>query len=152
MDYLASLYADTKKARELMAHAYAKLYGIPCTGLRYFTVYGPIGRSDMVYFKSPTRFTPAAPSSFTTWAAAGTTAPTSTTSRRASFRRATTSTHIRGSSPWCRATWWMPSRAAPSSRATSATGLSPGSRMVSARSSGDIVSITGCGTTARGAA
>lgn len=42
-----SLYAATKKADELMAHAYAKLYGIPCTGVRYFTVYGPWGRPDM---------------------------------------------------------------------------------------------------------
>jgi len=42
-----SLYAATKKSNELMAHAYAKLYGIPCTGLRFFTVYGPWGRPDM---------------------------------------------------------------------------------------------------------
>lgn len=42
-----SLYAATKKSNELMAHAYAKLYGIPCTGVRYFTVYGPWGRPDM---------------------------------------------------------------------------------------------------------
>lgn len=42
-----SLYAATKKSDELMAHAYAKLYGIPCTGIRYFTVYGPWGRPDM---------------------------------------------------------------------------------------------------------
>jgi len=43
----ASIYAATKKSNELMAHAYAKLFGIPCTGLRYFTVYGPWGRPDM---------------------------------------------------------------------------------------------------------
>lgn len=43
----ASIYAATKKCDELMAHAYAKLFGIPCTGLRYFTVYGPWGRPDM---------------------------------------------------------------------------------------------------------
>ena len=42
-----SLYAASKKSNELMAHAYCKLYGIACTGLRYFTVYGPAGRPDM---------------------------------------------------------------------------------------------------------
>jgi UDP-glucuronate 4-epimerase len=46
-----SLYAATKKANELMAHAYSHLYGIPMTGLRFFTVYGPWGRPDMAYFK-----------------------------------------------------------------------------------------------------
>lgn len=46
-----SLYAATKESDELMAHAYAKLYDIPCTGLRFFTVYGPAGRPDMAYFK-----------------------------------------------------------------------------------------------------
>jgi len=45
-----SLYAATKKANELMAHSYASLYGLPCTGLRFFTVYGPWGRPDMAYF------------------------------------------------------------------------------------------------------
>ncbi len=45
-----SLYAATKKSNELMAHAYAKLYNIPSTGLRFFTVYGPAGRPDMAYF------------------------------------------------------------------------------------------------------
>lgn len=45
-----SLYAATKKSNELFAHAYAKLYGIPSTGLRFFTVYGPAGRPDMAYF------------------------------------------------------------------------------------------------------
>lgn len=50
-DHPASLYAATKKANELMAHAYAHLYDIPCTGLRFFTVYGPFGRPDMAYFK-----------------------------------------------------------------------------------------------------
>lgn len=45
-----SLYAATKKSNELMAHAYSKLYNIPCTGLRFFTVYGPAGRPDMAYF------------------------------------------------------------------------------------------------------
>ena len=45
-----SLYAATKKSNELMAHAYSKLYNIPSTGLRFFTVYGPAGRPDMAYF------------------------------------------------------------------------------------------------------
>ena len=49
-DHPVSLYAATKKADELMAHAYAKLYAIPATGLRFFTVYGPAGRPDMAYF------------------------------------------------------------------------------------------------------
>ena len=50
VDTPISLYAATKKANELMAHAYSHLYGIPCTGLRYFTVYGPWGRPDMALF------------------------------------------------------------------------------------------------------
>lgn len=50
-DHPLSLYAATKKANESMAHAYADLYGIPTTGLRFFTVYGPWGRPDMAYFK-----------------------------------------------------------------------------------------------------
>lgn len=50
VDYPVSLYAATKKSNELMAHAYAKLYNIPVTGLRFFTVYGPAGRPDMAYF------------------------------------------------------------------------------------------------------
>ena len=49
-DTPVSLYAATKKSNELMAHAYAKLYNIPSTGLRFFTVYGPAGRPDMAYF------------------------------------------------------------------------------------------------------
>lgn len=51
VDHPVSLYAATKKANELMAHSYAHLYGIPCTGLRFFTVYGAWGRPDMAYFK-----------------------------------------------------------------------------------------------------
>ena len=47
VDHPVSLYAATKKANELMAHSYAHLYGLPCTGLRFFTVYGPWGRPDM---------------------------------------------------------------------------------------------------------
>lgn len=51
VDHPVSLYAATKKSNELMAHAYANLYDIPVTGLRFFTVYGPWGRPDMAYFK-----------------------------------------------------------------------------------------------------
>ena len=51
VDNPLSLYAATKKSNELMAHAYSKLYGINATGLRFFTVYGPMGRPDMAYFK-----------------------------------------------------------------------------------------------------
>jgi UDP-glucuronate 4-epimerase len=51
VDHPVSLYAATKKANELMAHSYAHLFGIPCTGLRFFTVYGPWGRPDMALFK-----------------------------------------------------------------------------------------------------
>ena len=49
-DYPVSLYAATKKANELMAHSYSHLFNIPCTGLRFFTVYGPYGRPDMAYY------------------------------------------------------------------------------------------------------
>lgn len=51
VDHPVSLYAATKKSNELMAHTYAHLYGLPVTGLRFFTVYGPWGRPDMAYFK-----------------------------------------------------------------------------------------------------
>ncbi|MCF1632733.1 NAD-dependent epimerase [Tetragenococcus koreensis] len=50
VDHPVSLYAATKKSNELMAHVYSHLYGIPTTGLRFFTVYGPYGRPDMAYF------------------------------------------------------------------------------------------------------
>ena len=50
VDHPVSLYAASKKANELMAHAYSHLYNLPCTGLRFFTVYGPWGRPDMAYF------------------------------------------------------------------------------------------------------
>lgn len=50
VDHPVSLYGASKKANELMAHVYAHLYGLPCTGLRFFTVYGPWGRPDMAYF------------------------------------------------------------------------------------------------------
>ena len=52
VDNPVSLYAATKKSNELMAHAYSKLYNIPSTGLRFFTVYGPAGRTDMFYFSA----------------------------------------------------------------------------------------------------
>lgn len=51
VDYPVSLYAASKRANELIAHTYSHLYGIPVTGLRFFTVYGPWGRPDMAYFK-----------------------------------------------------------------------------------------------------
>lgn len=51
VDKPVSLYAATKKSNELMAYSYSKLYGIPLTGLRFFTVYGPMGRPDMAYYK-----------------------------------------------------------------------------------------------------
>ena len=51
IDHPMSLYAATKKSNELMAHSYASLYDLPCTGLRFFTVYGPWGRPDMALFK-----------------------------------------------------------------------------------------------------
>ena len=52
VDHPVSLYAATKKSDELIAHSYAKLYDIPCTGLRFFTVYGPAGRPDMFYYSA----------------------------------------------------------------------------------------------------
>ena len=51
VDHPISLYAATKKSNELMAYTYSHLYGIPATGVRFFTVYGPYGRPDMAYFK-----------------------------------------------------------------------------------------------------
>ncbi len=55
VDHPVSLYAATKKSNELLAHSYAKLYNIPCTGLRFFTVYGPAGRPDMFYYSATDR-------------------------------------------------------------------------------------------------
>jgi len=57
VDNPVSLYAATKKSNELMAHTYSHLYGIPCTGLRFFTVYGPWGRPDMAYFSFAQKIT-----------------------------------------------------------------------------------------------
>ena len=55
VDAPISLYAATKKANELMAHSYSHLYGLRCTGLRFFTVYGPWGRPDMAPFRFASR-------------------------------------------------------------------------------------------------
>ena len=57
VDNPVSLYAATKKSNELLAHSYSKLYNIPSTGLRFFTVYGPAGRPDMFYFSATKRLT-----------------------------------------------------------------------------------------------
>src|SRR5690606_12335010 len=56
VDHPVSLYAATKKSNELMAHTYSHLYRIPATGLRFFTVYGPMGRPDMAYFGFANRY------------------------------------------------------------------------------------------------
>lgn len=56
VDHPVSLYAATKKSDELLAHAYSKLYNIPSTGLRFFTVYGPAGRPDMFYYTATNKF------------------------------------------------------------------------------------------------
>lgn len=56
VDHPVSLYAATKKTNELLAHTYSHLYGIPATGLRFFTVYGPMGRPDMAYFGFTRKF------------------------------------------------------------------------------------------------
>lgn len=56
VDHPVSLYAATKKSNELMAHTYSHLYGIPATGLRFFTVYGPMGRPDMAYFSFTNKY------------------------------------------------------------------------------------------------
>jgi len=61
VDNPVSLYAATKKCNELLAHAYSKLYNIPSTGLRFFTVYGPAGRPDMAYFDFTNRLTKGEP-------------------------------------------------------------------------------------------
>ncbi len=61
VDNPVSLYAATKKSNELLAHAYSKLYNIPSTGLRFFTVYGPAGRPDMFYFSATKRLTAGQP-------------------------------------------------------------------------------------------
>ena len=69
VDHPVSLYAATKRADELMAETYTHLYGLPTTGLRYFTVYGPWGRPDMSPTSSRGQSTKAASSSSSIWAA-----------------------------------------------------------------------------------
>ena len=68
-------YVATKKSNELMAHAYSKLYNIPSTGLRFFTVYGSAGRPDMAYFGFTNKLLKAIPSKFSTTATASATLP-----------------------------------------------------------------------------
>ena len=80
VDNPVSLYAATKKSNELFAHCYSKLYNIPSTGLRFFTVYGPAGRPDMPTSASPTSCCVAKPYKSTTTAIAVATSPTWTTS------------------------------------------------------------------------
>jgi UDP-glucuronate 4-epimerase len=82
VDHPVSLYAASKKANELMAHTYSHLYGLPTTGLRFFTVYGPWGRPDMalaVHLRHPGGRL----STSSTTARCSATSPTSTTSPRA---------------------------------------------------------------------
>lgn len=66
VDHPTSMYAVSKRTNELMAECYNHLYNIPCTGLRFFTVYGPWGRPDMAYFKFARASLPASPSTSTT--------------------------------------------------------------------------------------
>lgn len=144
MDHLISLCADTKKASELMVHAYPKFYETPCTRLRFFTVFVPMGRPYMVCFK------------FADALHAGRTIQiynigdfrrdftSSTISSSASSQSAATSTHIRRSSPCSRGMRWRSTRAAPSSSGTSATGPLSGSGTASALSTGGIVSKLVC--------
>ena len=83
VDHPVSLYAATKKSNELMAHAYSHLYRLPCTGLRFFTVYGPWGRPDMALHLFTTPLCGAKPSRSSTRAACAATSPISTTSWKA---------------------------------------------------------------------
>lgn len=68
VDHPVSLYAASKKANELMAHTYSHLFGMACTGLRFFTVYGPWGRPDMALFLLPRPFSRERPSMYSTTA------------------------------------------------------------------------------------
>ena len=74
-----SLYGATKRANELMAQTYAHLYGIPCSGVRFFTVYGPWGRPDMAYYRSPGPSWRGGPLTCSTTGTCGAISPTSTT-------------------------------------------------------------------------
>ena len=86
VDNPVSLYAATKKSNELMAHCYSKLYNIPSTGLRFFTVYGPAGRPDMAFFGFTNKMNclKAKPSRYTTTTIAAAASPMWTTSWKAS--------------------------------------------------------------------
>ena len=84
VDHPVSLYAATKKANELMAHTYSHLYGLPCTGLRFFTVYGPWGRPDMALFLFTEAILEASPSRFSITAKCSGTLPISTISSKGS--------------------------------------------------------------------
>ena len=84
VDCPISLYAATKKSNELIAHSYSHLYGLPVTGLRFFTVYGPWGRPDMGTSNSPKPSTRVSPLRFTTEARCGAISPISTTLSKAS--------------------------------------------------------------------
>ena len=84
VDHPVSLYAATKKSDELLAHCYAKLYNIPSTGLRFFTVYGPAGRPDMAYFGFTDKLRVGKTTRFSTTATAKGTSPTSMTLWKAS--------------------------------------------------------------------
>ena len=84
VDNPVSLYAATKKSNELLAHAYSKLYNIPSTGLRFFTVYGPAGRPDMAYFGFTNKLREERPSRFSTTATVSATSPMSMISWKAS--------------------------------------------------------------------
>jgi UDP-glucuronate 4-epimerase len=79
VDHPVSLYAATKKANELMAHTYSSLYGLPTTGLRFFTVYGPWGRPDMALFLFTSAIWRGVPSTSTTSARCSATSPSWTT-------------------------------------------------------------------------
>ncbi len=83
-DHPLSLYGATKKANELMAHSYAHLFGLPTTGLRFFTVYGPWGRPDMAMWLFTAAIMDERRSSCSTTAECGATSPTSTMSPRPS--------------------------------------------------------------------
>ena len=80
VDTPLSVYAATKRADELMSHAYAHLFGLPQTGLRFFTVYGPWGRPDMAYYSFAERSSRASRSRSTRAGRCGGISPTSTTS------------------------------------------------------------------------
>jgi len=87
VDHPLSLYAASKKANELMAHTYSHLYGLPTTGLRFFTVYGPWGRPDMALFKFTKLFLRGNRFKSSTTASIGATLPMSTTLSKASSAR-----------------------------------------------------------------